>query len=257
MENVKIYVLVDPLTLKVRYIGITTSSLIRRLWKHIDDSLYRKSKKSSHKRNWINKLLEGGRFPIIKKIYELDDWKKALVIERCLIKKYKISRNLTNYEEYKEGGSFGRKLTEEEKERVSKKVREWYKNGGVNGLSKPIKYFDLSSTFLGEFPSIKEASRQLKISSRHISLVLDKLKPQVKGFVFRYKEDSSIVNPVDFDPHWATKKKIKIKNMLTNEIKEFRSQSEFATEFNISNSLIYHHKKHNKGFIKSKNIQIL
>lgn len=50
MEKTKVYVLVDPFTITVRYIGITSQSLKDRLQNHIHDSKFR-SDENYHKSN--------------------------------------------------------------------------------------------------------------------------------------------------------------------------------------------------------------
>lgn len=55
--NTKIYVLICPITLRVRYVGITREKyLSKRLGGHIYDSLHRNN--NSHNHNWINSLLK-------------------------------------------------------------------------------------------------------------------------------------------------------------------------------------------------------
>ena len=257
MEIVKVYLLLDPSTCKVRYIGVTTKSLEYRLRKHIDSSLWPKKGTVTHKTNWINSLLKTGKSPIIKQLTSIEGWKNALKLEKELINKYKLSRNLTNTEEYKEGGVFGRKLTEEQRLQASRTTKSWYEKGNIPGTAKKIKYFNKVGELLGTFDTITQACNNLNISHRHISLVLRGEKEQVKGYIFRYINDDKIVVPTEFDHHWATKKSIKVKNIQTQEIMEYKSQTDLVKDIGISHGLIYHHIKNNKGLIKSKNIQIL
>lgn len=61
MRNVTdIYVLVDPITLKIRYIGVTCQYLTDRLQNHIHDALYRPSE-NWHKARWIKALIQKGK----------------------------------------------------------------------------------------------------------------------------------------------------------------------------------------------------
>jgi len=66
MEKVIIYVLIDPLTLKVRYIGRTKCSLEKRLGEHISKSKLEYN--FTHKCNWIKSLLKQNLKPIIRKL---------------------------------------------------------------------------------------------------------------------------------------------------------------------------------------------
>ena len=56
-----IYVLKDPETMQVRYVGKTVNSLIARLGQHIYDS----KKSKNHRAYWIKKIIDSGKMPII------------------------------------------------------------------------------------------------------------------------------------------------------------------------------------------------
>lgn len=92
---VRIYKLIDPLdNLKsVRYIGITTESIEKRLYRHIWSS---KKNKRTHKDKWICKLLSEGRSPEIVLLQEVFGWDNACKIEVKLIDQYKSNGILTN-----------------------------------------------------------------------------------------------------------------------------------------------------------------
>jgi hypothetical protein len=93
---VKIYVLIDPCTNLVRYVGATTQSLRRRLTGHIGDLKLKKA--NTYKINWIRELQSLGLKPVIKLIEETEDW---IVREKFWYDYYKNS-NLTNS---RDGGS--------------------------------------------------------------------------------------------------------------------------------------------------------
>lgn len=81
----KIYKLIDPETLEVKYIGITSRELWQRLVSHIvitTHEFHNKDKKSI----WIRNLLIMGKIPIIKLIKEVDNNKSHL--EYYYIRKY-------------------------------------------------------------------------------------------------------------------------------------------------------------------------
>jgi group I intron endonuclease len=70
MNTTFIYVLIDPDTNFVRYVGKSNNPK-RRYYKHCS-----KSKKKTHKVNWINKLLNENKKPILEVIDEVlvEDW---------------------------------------------------------------------------------------------------------------------------------------------------------------------------------------
>lgn len=132
-RNVKIYVLKHPDTLEIRYVGKTIRSLSRRLGNHIANA--KGNKHNKHLSNWILKILELNRKPIIELIEECDYlvWGDR---EKYWISQYTNLINLT------EGGdgckgfvhspatieklklvNKGRKHTKEFKEAMSKRLK--------------------------------------------------------------------------------------------------------------------------------------
>lgn len=72
--TVKIYKLIDPFTLEIRYIGKTGRKLVKRLWEHVDGAKYNTNKRS-YKDNWIRKVLKAGGKPKIELVTEVDEAK--------------------------------------------------------------------------------------------------------------------------------------------------------------------------------------
>lgn len=91
-----IYVLKDPRTDEIRYVGVTVQSLKARLSGHICESR-KKIKKKTHKLNWIRSLLDHGLEPVIESVETGtgdDAWPDR---ERFWIAHYRaILPNLTN-----------------------------------------------------------------------------------------------------------------------------------------------------------------
>lgn len=63
------------------------------------------------------------------------------------------------------------------------------KNGAINGKKNSIPILQLSKdgTFIKEWPSLVEASRQLRISHSHICSCCKGLRKSAGGFVWKYK----------------------------------------------------------------------
>lgn len=74
MEDVKIYVLIDPRNNNIKYVGKTEKKLEQRLYYHIYDN---PKIKNIHKKKWIESLINENLKPEIKliDIVEYDDWK--------------------------------------------------------------------------------------------------------------------------------------------------------------------------------------
>lgn len=73
MEKIKIYLLQDPNTYEIRYIGQTKLTLVARLVGHLHESFYRKRKQAIFKNEWLTNLLENNQIPIIRLIEEIDE----------------------------------------------------------------------------------------------------------------------------------------------------------------------------------------
>lgn len=100
VDTIKIYVLKEPDTLKIRYVGITSKTLKQRLRKHLDNALY--TKHNPHLCNWILKYYKNNQLPIIELIEECtkDHWQER---EKYWITYFKDLLNSTIGGE----GSFG------------------------------------------------------------------------------------------------------------------------------------------------------
>lgn len=57
-----------------------------------------------------------------------------------------------------------------------------------NKVSKPIIQYDLKGNFIKQFPSLADASRELKISPSNISHCANGKYKTCKGYVWKYKE---------------------------------------------------------------------
>lgn len=119
---IKIYALCDPDTDDIRYIGQTYRSLEIRLKEHIYDCIRRP--RSTHKVNWINKLISQNKLPKIKLI-ECVSIELATDAERHWISSLlKEGYDLVNSTQ---GGEFctnGSKLSEDTKKHMSKIAKE-------------------------------------------------------------------------------------------------------------------------------------
>lgn len=164
---VKMYILADPNSLKVRYIGITKEKyLSKRLGGHKFDAVNRNGK--THHHNWVRSLYNSGKKPIMKKIAEFPTWKKAREVELRLIKKYKKSHNLTNSND--EG-----------------KFKPTGKKSARTYLTKPIYLYDVDGNFIKEFLSTKDICRELKITNIMVSKILARKGKAKNGVTHKFQ----------------------------------------------------------------------
>lgn len=125
MKATKIYVLRDPRTNEIRYVGKTVKPLNDRLASHINDS---KTKKS-HRGRWIASLLKIGLSPIIEMIETCgDNWAER---ERFWIAHYRAAtEKLTNECDGGEGAAGAIRSAEDrakmaERQRQASQTEEW------------------------------------------------------------------------------------------------------------------------------------
>lgn len=221
--NIKIYALIEPITMEIKYIGKTKQELSKRLYAH----MYESKTSNTKKNKWIKSLTNKGLKP---KIEEIDS---VLESEWEFWEMYWISQfkswgfNLKNTDEggkgqssefmkknnpmFKKeniekmsnslkGNSFakGFKHTEATKQKVSNGVKEHNKRNQrtkehnekiaqKNRETKcnPVYQFDLNGVFIKKFNSVTEAS--IETGSERTTLY-DCLNNKVKkcnGFIWK------------------------------------------------------------------------
>ena len=167
MKEFKVYVLVDPISLKIRYIGITKSSLSRRLYNHISEAKTLREG-MTYKNNWINSLFKMNTQPIIRLISSYNTREEAAKIEEYLIIKYKEKHGLTN--QIIDEGKFS---------------STGYRSA-ENLKSKKVYVYSYEGVFIREFNSIKECSSELNIYHSTISRCLKGEYKYAKQYQFSY-----------------------------------------------------------------------
>lgn len=171
----KVYCLYEIKTLKIRYIGITSQSLNKRLYQHF----YFKSK-NSYKENWIKKNDSQVGIRLIKEYTKESD---ARNLELFLIRKYKDSHNLVNLEDR---GFCGDKkiLSKDRCEQISKTLKEKYQNNtlSVSG-EKEVYVWDKTGKLLYKFSNAKKCSKFLNIPYSKIGVICNN-KGYYKDYTF-------------------------------------------------------------------------
>ncbi len=168
-----VYKLYDPRDQQKnpRYIGITASSLNKRLKEH----LYRAnhSHKNWHNYNWIRKLLLEGVSPEIEPV----DFAKSH--EEALEKEVNWIHTLKDK---------GHSLCNSS-------------SGGDGGVPKRIKQFNISGEFIKLWSSIRQIEKELGLSNSHItSCCRGKYgRKTLGGFVWRYEDDDFNTHPLITD----------------------------------------------------------
>lgn len=164
-----IYILSDPETNQIRYIGKTSKFLKIRLGWHIQAS---KNEHKTYVQKWIKSLLDKGQIPKIIQLQEVNENEIDLA-EKKWIKLFKsIGCNLTNLTEGGDGTLglpspwTGKILSEEHKRKISEKTK---------GLRRSPK----TEFKKGQIPWIK--GKHINVGKSHSEEIRKKISEALKG----------------------------------------------------------------------------
>lgn len=181
-KNVKIrtsiYVLKDPYTDEVRYVGKTVKKLNYRLKQHIYDS---KSESRNKRKNWISKILNGGKIPLIEEI-DYCIWEDSQEKEMYWIDYYKkLGIDLINSTDGGEG-NLGFVKNEETINKLKTSLR---KN------LKIVYQYDLKGNLIKKWKNAPEAAENLNIKTAGITRCLRKERFKYKNFIWSYEYNNN------------------------------------------------------------------
>lgn len=218
-RDVKIYILIDPFTNRVRYVGKTVMTLDWRLKYHI------KQHSNMPKVDWLTSIIKKKSYPIIRQIDVIKE-SKWIEAEKYWIKFYKeLHGNLFNIacgggakskvkrkphsEGWKKANSerhkgnkynLGKKHTEENNAKRRKFTKEQYESGvrksrkgiSIVGNKKAIIQYDLKGNFIKKFDSTSEAALELGIGRRSICENLRGANKTACGFIWKKNLENNI-----------------------------------------------------------------
>ena len=170
-----IYVLKDPDTFQVRYVGATSQTLTRRLSGHLWDSRHKRS--STRKIHWIAKLLSQGKTPVIELIETCgEDWAKR---EQHWYLYYALQTTLVNTN--KGGGG------------VFKKDANSIARSSQAKFQAIVQY-DLSGNRIAEWECIRDATAHYGLARNAIKNCLRGRAASSGGYVWKYRDKASVVS---------------------------------------------------------------
>lgn len=216
----KVYCLINPVDNDIRYIGITSRPVDKRLLEHLQKAKC----KQTYKDFWINSLLSKNIKPIIEVIDEIEDYKFWEPHYISLYKSWGFKlTNATN------GGENG-EISLESKRKISLKLKgnmHGFKKGNIPftkgkkfkdnpeiysscpGTKKGVKFsdehksnignsrkgkgqisimqYDLNGNFIKEWESATVAEKDLSISIGKINMVCRKKRNKAGGYIWSYK----------------------------------------------------------------------
>ena len=202
-----IYILQDPITDEVRYVGKSINPS-RRYHSH----LWSKPKVKFHSYYWIQKLLKNNLKPIITIIDETDNnW---IQLEQYWIEQFKQwGFNLTNVTNGGEG-AFG--------------AGQWN--------NKIISCYDINGIYKETFKSIKSASIKYNISHGHLISALKGKLILCQNLQWRYGDNTNNINSIVI--YGKMTKHLKIAQYTINDelIQIFESIKDISIKLNYKNT---------------------
>ena len=187
--KVKIYKLIDPNTLEVRYIGRTVQTLNKRLNGHLSKA--RKKRSNTYIQNWLLSLIQNKQKPLIEFITEIIGWSESYKFEQALISEFiRNGYNLVNLHDRGEGGIM-RIITDEQKRKISSSVKLLHDQGKLSSGRKPLDVYDLEGNFIQSFPSIISCAKWMSISNKQLEISLRRKAKRVHNYQILFKGSSN------------------------------------------------------------------
>lgn len=195
METTNIYVLIDPRTNEVRYVG-KANRVDERYKAHLN----RARKHQIHKKNWIEALRKDGLKPIIKVIdvVPIDEWRYW---ERFWISQMRQwGFNLVNHTDGGDGTTNGNEtsfkkghkvwLGKKHSEETKKKIGEnnWQK-GRIASNRKAVVQMDLEGNNIEIWDSIHQAANETCSSATKIVACCKGKRNKHNNFKWKYYDE--------------------------------------------------------------------
>lgn len=204
MDNIsitkfKVYGLKARESSEIRYIGITSKSLEKRLKQHLQSINYKKDK--SYKKNWFNNLIKNNIKLEIELLEDNIEENEIFEKEKQYIKLFKsFGAKLVNGTEGGEMGiptketrrkmsiakigkpsnAKGRKVSNEQKELLAK-----LRLGSISTRRRAVLQLDLNNNIIKEFSGLTIAEKETKINNIH--RCINGGRKTAGGFKWKYK----------------------------------------------------------------------
>ena len=203
-----IYILQDPITNEVRYVG-KSKNPHRRYLSH----LWQKPKVKYHSYYWIQSLLKKGLKPTMTVIDEIDrEWEW---LEKYWIEQFKCwGFNLTNITFGGEG---------------SYNITNHWNN-------KTISCYDINGNYVKTFKSIKKASEFYNISHGHLISALKGNLILSQGFQWKYGDNKNNISPIVVYGNMTKHLQIAQYDLNNNLVKIFQSIKDISLQLNTKST---------------------
>ena len=224
--TVNIYVLVDPRTLKVRYIGRTRCTLKKRLGEHV---CVDRNKRMTRVKSWIKSLKSINSKPYIRLLTTCEGWEESHLLEQELIERHKEKHDLLNHKDRGAGNPFPIN-SDFARLQTSKSLKEGYASGRLKPTKvKPVYVYSLEGEFIEEYPTITQCSKVMGISQDSIRRSMQGKCKQGKGFLFRETKTEEVTPLINFHKGIVNDLTVHYKN----QVLKFEGIPKCAKHFNI------------------------
>lgn len=204
MQKNLVYTLSDPTTNIVKYIGITSKTLTRRLSGHCAET-----KANTKKVNWIKSLKKNNLKPIIMELDCFETYEESLYFEQYWISQFKMwGFNLLNLTIGGEGAQ-GWVPTEE------------YKKNRSLAYSQPVIQYDLNGNFLKLWNSQLEAATFYNVGSSTLGHALK--NPQRASINFLWRRSAKIKMKIKPYLEVNNKKELIVEDLINNTFITYKS----------------------------------
>jgi hypothetical protein len=198
-----IYFLRDPVTKELRYIGRTKNDLKARLRGHI--AAAKRNVFKTKKDNWILKLRKEKLKPIIEYHDTILGWTESYIYEQKLIRDYiNMGFNLVNLHDRGEGALL-RIVSEEQKKKISNKVKQLHKDGVYDSRGLKLTVYDLNGYKIQSFKNIRETATWLNVSQKQLDTSLKRESKRIHEYQVRRFDTDKIESYYSLFPKYKQK----------------------------------------------------
>lgn len=191
-RRTSIYVLKDPFTMEIRYVGKTATKLRDRLLGHKDAT----KKPTNHRLFWFKSVMDKGSLPLIEEI-DFCPWSESQALEIKYIKEFREKGfRLVNSSDGGEG-NLGLKRRPESNLKTSLSHRN---------RNRKVYQYTLTGEFVQEHRSPKDAAESINMRSSTIVSSCHLRKKSAGGFIWSYLDSKNI----DFTKYVHLERKVNV-----------------------------------------------
>ena len=187
-----VYILKDPFDNTVRYVGLTSKSVLHRVRMHIKDAKTRRryQRYLNEKDKWLLSLVDRNTYPVVSCMVKDVDKEVGILVEKNLIAICRTQSDGGTLFNIQKGGSYD----SDKATPWNKGLSECYSQSFIDNMKlnqanrKEIYRFDTFGNFIDKWISTRTMCAELGLDRRAVQRCLNKHPNFVshKGFMFSY-----------------------------------------------------------------------